>query len=110
MATVGSLYSSRTASSSLLRAFRYQSQASTLRNLSFFSGVNSNDAAGFSQTARDASMFSSIIQNGNRSLFGAVYKDAAAFNQSMSDSVSAAAGLNPGSGNSLLGQLVNQMG
>ena len=111
MATVNAFYSSSTASSSLMHAFMAQSQASMLQNLSFFNSDSgrSNDTVDFSQTARDGSMFMSIIQGGNTSLFGSVFKDAAAFNQSLMTSVSTAAGFHFDSDNSLLGQLVDHV-
>ena len=43
-------------------------------------------------------------------VFGGIYKDAAAFNQSLMTSVSEAAGVHFNPGDSLLGQLVNQIG
>ena len=49
-----------------------------------------------------------VVQAGNTGLFSGIYKDAAAFNQSMFSSVSAAAGLNAEFSNSLIGQLVDQ--
>lgn len=107
MATVSAYYSSRTASTSLLRAFRYQSQASTLRNLSFFNSGDPSDSVDFSRTAREGSMMMSLIQGGNRSLFGGLYANAEAFNLSMMNSVAATIGLQSDSSTSLLGQMIN---
>jgi len=104
-----------------------QSQASMLRGLSFFSsgtssgggwgglgGLSGNsgwgsDSVDFSQAAIDASMYASIIQGGNSAIFGSLYEDAEAFNQSLLSSVTSTAGFNFGSDSSLLGQLVNQV-
>lgn len=108
MTSISAFFSSPTANTSLMHAFMAQSQAASLQSLSFFSGQDPSDTVDFSQTALDSSLVMSLIQGGNTALFGGVYTDAAAFNQSMMSSVSAAAGLHF-SDNSLLGQLVNQM-
>jgi len=108
MPSVNAFFSSSTATSSLMKAFMAQSKASMLQNLSFFSGNDPMDTVDFSQTAIDSSFLTSIVQAGNTGLFSGIYKDAAAFNQSMFSSVSAAAGLNAEFSNSLIGQLVDQ--
>ncbi len=110
MSSINPFFSSSTASSSMVKAFMAQSKAATLQNLSFFSGASPTDTVDFSKTAIDSSFFMSIMQSGNSGLFKGVYKNAAAFNESMMASVSAAAGLNTGFDNTLIGQLVNQTG
>ncbi|HYD02176.1 MAG TPA: hypothetical protein VEB22_13195 [Phycisphaerales bacterium] len=108
MSSVNAFFSSPTASTSLMKAFMAQSRAATLQSLSFFSGSDPMDTVDFSQTAFDSSFLMSIVQSGNTGLFSGIYKDAAAFNQSLLSSVSAAAGLSAGFSNSLIGQLVDQ--
>ncbi len=107
MSSINTFFSSPTASRSMLNAFMAQSRSSMLQNLSFFSGADPADTVDFSQTAIDSSFLTSLVQSGNSGLFKGIYKDAAAFNQSMMSSVSATAGLNFEFDNSIIGQLVN---
>lgn len=106
MNTISSFFNSPQATASLMKAFMAQSKAASLQSLSFFSGKEPGDTADFSQMAVDSSMISSLIQGGNTAVFGAIYKDAAAFNQSLMTSVAGAAGFRF-SDQSLIGSLVN---
>jgi hypothetical protein len=110
MATVNAFFNSSTASTSLMKAFMAQSKASVLQNLSFFNGRESTDLVDISQIAMQSSMFASIMQGGNSAVFGSLYDDAEAFNQSLMTSVAATAGFNFDTSNSFLGQLINQLG
>lgn len=110
MSTVNAFYDSPHAAASMVKAFMAQSRASVLQNLSFFSRSEPIDTVDFSQMALQGSMFSTIMQGGNSSVFGSLYEDFEAFNQSLMSSVSAAAGFKFSNDGSLLGQLVNQLG
>lgn len=106
---INSFYSSPGATASLMRAFMDQSRAAILQQTTFFSGKDAFDSVDFTQTALDSSFLTSIFQAGNSAIFGGIYKNADAFNQSLMTSVSASAGLKLDFNDSLIGQLVNQV-